>query len=87
MKLKYAFENIDMGDEIVAVPVGKNAEQIHGVLKLNREGLEIVELLKDDVTEQEIIDKLTSKYDTCPELLIEYVRKVIRVLKAEGLME
>lgn len=87
MKLKYAFENIDMGEEIVAVPVGKNAEQLQGVLKLNREGWEIVELLKDDVTEQEIIDLLTSKYDTRPELLMEYVRKVIGVLQAEGLVE
>lgn len=87
MKLKYTFENIDMGEEIIAIPVGKNAEQVHGVLKLNREGLEIIKLLENDVTEQEIINLLASKYEIDSETLKIYVRKAVKVMQAEGLVE
>ena len=46
MKLKNTFESVDMGNEIIMVPVGKSAEQVQGVLKLNAEGLEIMNMLE-----------------------------------------
>ena len=36
MKLKYTFEAVDMGDEIIFVPVGDKASEVHGVLKLSK---------------------------------------------------
>ena len=38
MRLKHFFETIDMGDEIIMVPVGASAQQVHGVIKLNESG-------------------------------------------------
>ena len=87
MKLKCLFENVDMGDEIIAVPVGEGAGRIQGVLKLNREGREIVELLAEDTSEQEIVDRLSAKYDTDVQTLAGYVHNTISTLRAEGLIE
>ena len=87
MKLKYTFESIDMGDEIVAVPVGEGADKVRGMLKLNKEGLEILELLKDDMTEEEILKRLSDKYNNDRDTLITYIRKVTSLLKNADLIE
>ena len=87
MKLKYVFDTVDMGDEIVLVPVGEGAEQIHGVIKLNKSGLEIMELLKNDITAEEIVDLLASKYQNNKQNLEKYVMDVIDVLKNNGLID
>ena len=87
MKLKYTFESIDMGDEIVAVPVGEGADKVRGMLKLNKEGLEILELLKDNMTEEEILKRLSDKYNNDKDTLITYIRKVTSLLKNADLIE
>ena len=70
MKLKYVFETVDMGDEYIAVPVGRNANQMRGILKLNKSGSEILECLSKETTEEESV---------C-------VRKTISDLKNMGLI-
>lgn len=87
MKLKYTFDAVDMGDEIVAVPVGDGADQIHGVVKLNKSGQEIMELLKNDITMEGIIDILAEKYDNSREDLIIHVSRVIDVLYNAGVID
>ena len=47
MKLNYTFEFVDLDDEIIMVPIGANAEQVHGVLKVNKTGQEIISLLAE----------------------------------------
>ena len=87
MKLRVSFEIVDMGNESVAVPVGPGADQIHGVVKLNSEGREILELLKKDITENEIIDVLSSKYENNRDDLADSVHKVVRILIENKLIE
>ena len=66
MKLNFDFETVDMGDEIIAVPVGDHAKEIAGVLKLNKTGTEVLELLKQGKEKDEIVRAITSKYDNDP---------------------
>ena len=87
MKLKYRFEIVDMGDETVFVPVGKNAKEVHGVLKLNSSGKEIVSLLVNDTTEESIVNMLTEKYGNEHEELVSYVHNTIAYLRKAGLIE
>lgn len=87
MKLKYQFETVDMGEEIVAVPVGKDAERIHGVLKLNQSGKEILDLLSKEATEAFIIEKLTKKYDNDHNALSSNVYHFIEELRTLGLID
>lgn len=86
MKLKYLFETVDMGDEYIAVPVGRNANQMRGILKLNKSGLEILECLSKETTEEEIITYLCDKYNISGDSIGVCVRKTISDLKNMGLI-
>ena len=87
MKLKYELETVNMGEEIVAVPVGRESYRMNGVLKLNREGKEILELLKDETTEEAVVDALAARYENKREELAGYVHSAIRVFRENGLLE
>lgn len=87
MKLKYSFEAVDMGDEIIFVPVGDKASEVHGVLKLNAEGKEVVEALKEDTTKEKIVQMLAPKYNNDHTELARYVQNVIDILNNANLLE
>ena len=87
MKMKCTFEPVDMGSEIIAVPVGDGADQVHGVLKLNKSGLEIVDMLKNDIKIEEIISKLTSKYKNDVDTISKYVKDIVELLRNNNLIE
>ncbi len=87
MKLKCSFEMVNIDDEIIAVPCGKGADKITGVLKMNKEGGEILGLLQNDISEEEIIEKIVSKYDNDIETISKYVRSFVYKLKKDNLIE
>lgn len=87
MKLKCLFESIEMGDEIIMVPVGNKADQVHGVLKLNESGQQILEMMANDTTEKEIVDILVKKYENDRLNLEDYVHSVIMTLRNNNLLD
>lgn len=87
MKNKYIFERMELDGSIVAVPVGENAADFHAVLNLNEEAMRILEILKDDVTEQDIVSKLLLEYDATEEQITPLVHGFIEQLRQEGLLE
>ena len=86
MRLVFDFEIVDMGNEIIAVPVGNNAKEISGVLKLNKTGLEVLQLLKEGRTSDDIITLLSSKYDNEHIEIKRMVEKYIDNLVELGLL-
>ena len=68
MRLCCSFEVVEMGNEIVAVPVGGKASKINGLLKLNKEGKEIFEMLIAGNSEAEIRERLFEKYENKSEI-------------------
>jgi hypothetical protein len=87
MKLKYSFDAVDMGEETIAVPVGDGADQMHGVVKLNKSGCEIMDLLKEEITIDDIVNNLAAKYDNSKEELKKYVLHVVEELRKAGILE
>lgn len=85
MKLRYSFETIELDDEIVAVPVGRDSSNLSGILKLNKEGQEIISLLKEDTTEEEVIKSLSDKYDNKSQIET-YVHSFIAYLSSHDLL-
>ena len=55
MKLKYNFVTNEVADKIVAVAVGGDLEKFNGFIKMNDTGAYIFNMLKSDVTEEEIV--------------------------------
>lgn len=87
MKLRYTLEDVDMGDEIISVPVGESAGKVHGILKMNAASQEILNLLRHDITEDEIVTVLAEKYENDRNQLAIYVKRVLSELREAGLLE
>lgn len=87
MKSKYVFEKMELDGEIVAVPVGDNASELHAVLNVNEEAMRILELLQEDTTEQRIVSQLLLEYDSTEEQIAPLVHSFIEELLNKGLLK
>lgn len=87
MKTKYDFEIMDLDDGLVAVPIGGGTEIFHGVLKVNDTAVEILNLMKEDTTEEKIVASIMEQYSGEKEQIQEYVHSFIETLTAEGLVD
>ena len=86
MKLKYEFETTALGERIIAVPVGENAQDFSGVLDLNESALAVFELLKEDTTLERIVAALAEQYEASPEELTAYAEAFLKKLRDEDLL-
>lgn len=88
MKLKYEFVVNEVADKMVAVAVGGDLEQFNGFIKMNDIGAEIFDILKDDVTLDEIVDKMCEKHpESTREEAVEAVTGFVEELKKSGVVE
>ena len=87
MKCKYIFEKMILDDEIVAVPVGEGASDLHAVLNVNEEAMRIIELLQNETTEQEVISQLLLEYEGREEEIAPLVHTFLEQLRQEDLLE
>ena len=88
MKLKYDFYVSDFPGVKIAIAVGDDLGKYDGIVKMNSIAAEIFEMLKTDISRQEIIDNLSTT--KCNETLeeIELVTDdFINTLKESGLLE
>ena len=86
MRLKYSFEIVELQDDIIAVPVGAEADQMRGIVKLNQSGKEIFDLLREDTTEDAIVSVLSDKYDDDRDVIMNYVHSLIESLRQVGII-
>ena len=88
MKLKYNFVTNEVADKIVAVAVGGDLENFNGFIKMNDIGAEIFEILKNDVTIEEIIKIMLEKHPESNEQeALETVTDFVTKLQEEGVIE
>lgn len=88
MKLKYIFVTNKVADKIVAVAVGEDAEKFNGFIKMNETGAYIFNMLKKDVTEDEIVAALEKEYEgVTKEELRNTVKEFIARLKESDVIE
>ncbi len=80
MKLKYNFIINEVADKMVAVAVGGDLDNFNGFIKMNDIGAEIFEILKNDVTLDEIITQMLEKH---PESTEEEAREAVTGFVAE----
>ena len=86
MKLKYEFETTELGDAIIAVPVGDNARDFSGALNLNDSAVAILKLLQKDTTVEQIVSALLEEYEGTKEEMTAFVEKFIDKLRNEDLL-
>ena len=75
----------DIDDTQFLVPVG--AEAFSGVVRSNKTAAFIVNCLKEDTTEERIVDAMCLKYDAPRERIASDVREVLQKLHTIGALE
>lgn len=87
MILKKDFILHSTGEEYVIVAVGKAAEHFHGLIHLNSVGGKIVEFLKEDISEEELINKMLEIYDVDLDTLKKDINNIVSQLKNANIVE
>lgn len=82
MKLKKEFITYASGEEHLTVPAGGSAW--NGLIRSNKTAGFIVECLKEDSTEETIVEKMLEKYDAPREMIAADVAKILSKLRSIG---
>lgn len=83
MRLKYEFVFQPVGDTYIGVAVGDDAKLFSGMLQLNEVGYDIVSLMTEDISRDEMIDSILSRYDADRDTVAQYVDEVTDYLAKE----
>lgn len=88
MKIKENFELKEIADRFVAIPTHENVVDFSSVIMLNETGAFMWNLLKEqDMTKDELTEKLLSEYDVDKETAISDVSEFIEELKKAEVLE
>ncbi len=84
MKLKEDFITHDSGSEQIMVAVGKEANRFHGLVRSNKTAAFMIECLKQERKEEQIVDAVLGKYDVSRAVVAKDVHKLIADLRQIG---
>lgn len=87
MKLKEGFITYNTGDENLLVATGEAGKSFNGIVRNNETAAFIAELLKEETTEDEIVNKLLDTYDVDEKTARKDVKKLLDTFKKEGFLE
>ena len=85
MRLKPDFITQEIDEVQFLVPLG--AEAFSGIVRSNKTAAFIVDCLKEETTEQGIIDAMAAKYDAPRQVISEDVKKILSTLRRINALE
>ncbi len=87
MKMKSNFEIVEVADEYLAVPVGEEAEFFHGIVAMSEAAAFLLNKMRQNRTEEELVTLLMDEYDTERWIADKDVNNMITTLLQIGLIE
>lgn len=84
MKLKPGFITHNVGKEQMMVAAGPAAKQFHGLVRSNETAAFIVNCLKQETTEEAIVDAMLEQYEAPRETVAQDVHRVVEQLRQIG---
>lgn len=84
MRLKDGFITHFSDGEQVMVAVGNEASKFHGLVRSNKTAAFIIDCLKQERTEEQIIDAVWEKYNAPRDIIKEDVHRIIASLREIG---
>lgn len=87
MKIRDGFVVRKIADTIVAVPTGDLINDINKIINLNSTGKFMWELLENDISKEELIEKVVEKYKIDEEIAKRDVEKFLNNLREEKILE
>ena len=85
MKIKEDFISHEVDGEYMLIPTG--AENFSGLVKGNATMGAIIDIMREDVTEDQIVDKMLERFDASREVIARDVHTVIEKLSSIGAIE
>lgn len=86
MRLKDDLMIHKISDETLVVPTGKLSMEFQGIIRNNETAGFIMELLKDDRTEDELVEEVLRIYEADRETVSNDVHRLVLLLEQEGLL-
>ncbi len=88
MKLKYRFVVREVSGQSVAVAVGTDHGSFSGMVKLNKTGAFLMELLnKKDMSREELLGAMLDRYDVTESRASENLDAFLNTLRQGGLLQ
>lgn len=85
MKLRKGFITHESNGEHITVTAGNTA--FNGLVRSNKTAGFIVECLKENVTKEEIVQKMLDKYEACEETITKDVDMILARLQEIGAID
>ena len=85
MRLKNDFITQVIDDVQYLVPVGE--EQFSGMLRNNKTAAFIVDLLKEETTEEAVVNAMSEKYEAPRDEIAADVKEILSTLRSVGALE
>ena len=85
MKLKDEYILYNASEtEVIAIATGEEADQFKGLLRANKSAGVILELLREDLTEDELVSRLMDQYEGEEEEIRRGVGDILSTLRSVG---
>jgi len=86
MKMVSGFEIVNIADDYMLVPVGEQMEKFNGTVVLNEVSAFLLEKMKDDVTEEKLVQYVMEEFDVEKERAKEDIEKVLKEMIEIGIV-
>lgn len=86
MRLKYPLYFKKVSSIYAGLAIGENASKFNSVLRLNESGYDIVKHLNEEISREQLIEKVKEEYESSEEEIAASIDKVLEMLRAEGIL-
>ena len=87
MKVRNGFILREVGGQPVVVSVGAASQFFNGMIRLNSTGVFLFKELKNEKTEDDLVNALTNKYEVDEETARADVKSFVETLAKPGIIE
>ena len=87
MKIKDGYVVREVLDEYVIVPTGERTFELNGVISVDKVGMDIWNFLLEDITRDQLVQKMLDLYEVEKEELSKDIDEVIEKLKEAKVLE
>ena len=86
MRIKEGFVLRQVAGQTMVIATGEASKDFHGIIKLNATGKEIWQGLTDDLSKEQIIEKIVAQYEVEVEKATEDVEAMIKQMTEAGFL-
>lgn len=87
MKLHNGFITYSTGGEQIMVAAGNASAVFRGMVRSNETAAYIIDCLKEDISREELLNKLCARYDAPAELIDRDLERVLESLRRIGALD